>query len=73
MFFYLYFFPKIVFFFLYNKTYNTKGIQLLARLRLSLTHVRLFKFKNNFKDCLNPFGNCGQNIETLSRHVNVKN
>ena len=46
---------------------NPKGIQLLTRLRLDLSHLRDHKFKHNFQDTLNPIGNCGDDIET-SRH-----
>ena len=44
---------------------NPKGIQLLTRLRLGLSHLQDHKFKHNFQDALNPICNCGEDIETL--------
>ena len=43
---------------------NSKGIQLLTRLRLGLSHLRDHKFKHNFLDNLDPICNCGEDIET---------
>ena len=43
---------------------NPKGIKLLTRLRLDLSHLREHKFKNNFQDKLNPICNCGEDIES---------
>ena len=48
------------------KCYNPKGIKLLTRLRLVLSHLLEHKFKHGFLDSLNPICSCGQNIETLS-------
>ena len=36
---------------------NPKGIQLLTKLRLSLSHLRDHKLKHNFQDTLNPICN----------------
>ena len=41
-----------------------KGIKLLTRLRLGLSHLREHKFKHGLLDSLNPICSCGQNIET---------
>ena len=38
--------------------HNPKGIKLLTRLRLGLSHLREHKFKHNFQDCLNPICLC---------------
>ena len=46
------------------RCHNPKGIKLLTRLRLGLSHLREHKFKHSFLDSLNPFCSCGQNIET---------
>ena len=43
---------------------NPRGIQLLTKLRLVLSHFRDHKFKHNFLDTLNPICNCGDEIET---------
>ena len=57
---------------------NPKGIQLLSRLRLGLSHLRDQKFKHNFQDTLNPICNRGEDIETschylhCSRYANEK-
>ena len=48
---------------------NAKGIQLLTRLRLGLSHLRDHKFKHNFQDILNPICNCGEDIETLCHYL----
>ena len=44
---------------------NPKGIQLLTRLRLGLSHLRDHKFKHNFQDTVNLICNCGEDIESL--------
>ena len=52
-----------------NKAYNChnpKGIKLLTRLRVSLTHIRVRKNKHSFQETLNPICNCGKGIETSS-------
>ena len=45
---------------------NPKGIKLIARLRLGLSHLREHKFKHSFQDTLNPLCNCGQDIESTT-------
>ena len=46
--------------------YNHKGIRLMSRLRLGLIHPRKHKFNHNFQNCINPFCNCGMDIESTS-------
>ena len=46
------------------RCHNPKGIKLLTRLRLGLSHLREHKFKHGFLDSLNPVCSCGQNVET---------
>ena len=46
--------------------HNPKGIKLITRLRLGLSHLREHKFKHSFQDSINPFCNCGQDIESAT-------
>ena len=43
---------------------NPKGIKLITRHGLGLSHLRKHKFKHSFQDTLNPLCNCGQDIES---------
>ena len=55
-----------------NRVYNChnpKGIKLLTRLRVGLSHLREHKFKHSFQDTLNPICNCGEDIETTSHYL----
>ena len=45
-------------------SHNPKGLKLLTRLRLGLSHLRYHKFKHNFLDIINPLCSCGSDIET---------
>ena len=45
------------------RCHNPKGIELLTKLRLGLSHLWEHKFKYGFLDTLNPICSCGQNIE----------
>ena len=50
-----------------NSTFNVhnpRGIKLLTRLRVGLSHLREHKFRHNFQGSLDPFCNCGRHIET---------
>ena len=47
--------------------YNQKGIRLMTRLRLGLSHLREHKFNHNFQNCINPLCSCGMDIESTSR------
>ena len=49
--------------------HNPKGIKLLTRLRLGLSHLREHKFKHGFLDSLNPICSCGQNIEASTHFL----
>ena len=50
--------------------HNLKGIKLLSRLRLSLSHLREHKFKHSFQDSFNPFCSCGKGeVETSSHYL----
>ena len=48
---------------------NPKGIQLLTRLRLRLSHLEDHTFKHNFQDTLNRICNCSEDIETLCHYL----
>ena len=48
---------------------NLKGIRLITRTRLELSHLRDHKFKYNFQNCLNPFCNCSSSIESTSHFL----
>ena len=49
--------------------HNPKGIKLLTRLRLGLSHLREHKFKHSFQDSLNPICSCGNDIETSAHFL----
>ena len=49
--------------------HNPKGIKLLTRLCLRLSHLRQHKFKHNFQDCLNLLCPCGNEIETSTHYL----
>ena len=54
-----------------NRVYNChnpKGITLLTRLRVGLSHLWP-KFQHSFQDTLNPICNCGEDIETTSHYL----
>ena len=44
--------------------HNSKGIKLITRLGLGLSHLREHKFKHSFQDTINPSCNCDQDIES---------
>ena len=55
-----------------NSTYNindTKGLKLLTRLRLGLSHLGDHKFRHNFQDCVSPMCYCGLDIETTTHFL----
>ena len=43
-----------------------KGIRLITRLPVGMSHLREHKFKHNFQDCLNPICSSGLDIESTS-------
>ena len=49
--------------------HNPKGIKLLTRLCLGLSHLREHTFKHNFQDCLNLLCFCGNEIENSTHHL----
>ena len=51
------------------KCHNPKGIKLLTRQRLGLSHLQEHKFKHGFLDSLKPICSCGQNIETSTHFL----
>ena len=46
--------------------HHPKGIKLITRLRLGLSHLTEQKFKHSFQDTINPLCNCGQDIESAT-------
>ena len=48
---------------------NYKGIRLITRLCLGMSHLREHKFKHNFQDCLNPICSCGLDIDSTSHFL----
>ena len=52
----------------YNR-HNPKGIKLLIRLRVGLSHLCEHKFKHSFQDTLNPICSCGIDIGTKSHYL----
>ena len=55
-----------------NSTFNindTKGLKLLTRLQLGLSHLGDHKFRHNFQDCVSPMCYCGQDIETTGQDI----
>ena len=46
--------------------HNPKGIEYERWSRLGLSLLREHKFKHSFQDALNPFCNCGYEIETTA-------
>ena len=55
--------PKAKSFFNYL---NPKGVKLITRLRLGLSHLRDHKFGHSFQDCLNSICSCGIEVETTA-------
>ena len=48
---------------------NPKGVKLLTRLRLGLSHLREHKFKHSFQDSLNPICSCGNDTEASAHFL----
>ena len=48
---------------------NPSGIKLLTRLKLCFSHLHEHKFRQNFRDTLNPICNCVENIETTNHYL----
>ena len=49
--------------------FDEKGLKLLTRLRLGLSHLNEHKFRHNFHDCLNPLCSCSLEIENTSHYL----
>ena len=49
--------------------HNPKGIKLLIRLRVGLSHLCEHKLKHSFQDTLNLICNCGKDIENTSHYI----
>ena len=49
----------------YN-TWNLKGLKLLTRLRLGLSHLNEHRFNHNFEGCTNPLSTCSLEVESTS-------
>ena len=47
----------------------TKGVKLLTRLRVGLSHLRKHKFRHSFQDTLNPKCDCGKYIKITSHYL----
>ena len=48
---------------------DSLGLTYLARLRVGLSHLREHKFRNNFRDSLNPICNCGNASKSLKPYL----
>ena len=48
---------------------NLKGVKLLTRLKLGLTHLCEQKLKRSFQDSLNPICSCGNDTETSAHFL----
>ena len=48
---------------------NPKGIQLMTRLRIGLSHLQEHKLKQNFQDTFNPIWNYSEDIKTLCHYL----
>ena len=49
--------------------FDEKGLKLLTRLRLGLSHLNEHKFRHNFRDCLSPLCSCSLEIEDTSNYL----
>ena len=50
------------------RIHHPRGLKLLRRLRLGLSHLREHKFRYNFSDTIDPFCLCGTNNLETSQH-----
>ena len=48
---------------------SSKGIKLVTRLRLGLSHLREHKFRHNFQDTLKTICSCGDDIEITIHYL----
>ena len=49
--------------------HNLRGICLITKLRLGLSHLRELKFKYGFQDTLNPLYSCGNDLQSAEHFV----
>ena len=49
--------------------HNLRGVKLLTRLRLGLSHLREHKFKHGFQGTLDPICSCDNDIETSAHFL----
>ena len=49
--------------------HSPKGIRLITRLRLGLSHLREHEFRHNFQDTLNAICSCRDEIETTIHYL----
>ena len=49
--------------------HSSKGIKLITRLRLGLSHLREHKFRHNFKDTVNSISSCRDDIKTTNYYL----
>ena len=50
------------------KIHHPRGLKLLTRIRLGLSHLREHKFRHNFNDTIDPFCLCATNCLETSEH-----
>ena len=48
---------------------NHRGIKLITRVRVGLSHLHWHKFKHCFQDTLNPICSCGFDAESTSHYI----
>ena len=51
------------------KCENHRGIKLITRLCVGLSHLHEHKFKHSFQDALNPICSCGFDVELASHYI----
>ena len=49
--------------------HNSRGINLITRLRLVFSHLLDHKFRQNFQGTLNPIRSSRENVETATRYL----
>ena len=52
-----------------SNCHSPKGIKLITKLRIGLSHLREHKFRHNFQDTLNSICNCWDDIETTIHYL----
>ena len=58
--------PKVNAFF---NCINSKGVKIITRLWLGLSHLQDHKFKHYLQDCLKPICSCGTEVETTVHYL----